>query len=189
VLVYLVENVISGTCYIGKTVGTAADRWVEHQWSAKRGSNLIFHKAIRKYGQAAFTISVMCYGDAHDEIYSAEQFCVAIFRAANIPLYNSTDGGPGSYGLKHSEATRAKQRAIKLGHKQSPETIAKRAQALRGKRVYMPPLSAARRQKIAVFMRGRKHSLGNKHTAETKARMSIARKAYIALHPGCTATR
>jgi hypothetical protein len=50
---------------------------------------------------------------------------------ANLSAARSGDGN-GMYGKKHSEETRAKQRAKAVGRKQSAETIQKKADAVRG---------------------------------------------------------
>jgi group I intron endonuclease len=186
------QNKINGKRYIGKTIGTLENRWYEHTWQAVRGSPQLIHKAIRKYGTAAFIIAVECYATNHDELYAHEQNAIGEYRALGYELYNLTDGGPGTFGHKHSPESKAKQRAAKLGKKQRPETIARRAAALRKPRKYMPPVTVETRAKLSVALKGNPKCslshLGKRDSDETKRKKSEAIKRYVASHPGCTAT-
>lgn len=121
-------------------------------------------------------------------------FISAIGRRANGgPLVNATDGGEGPTGHRHSDETRAKLRKAWKTRVISPESIAKTANALRGRN--RPPAVI---EKIRAALKGRKHtveqiaansagqkgkkmspaaienirraSLGRKHSAESVAR-------------------
>jgi hypothetical protein len=64
VTIYRVENLVNGKAYIGQTKATVAKRLNQHWYAAKRGISNPFHKALRKYGRSAFTISpvLICDG-------------------------------------------------------------------------------------------------------------------------------
>lgn len=63
-----------------------------------------------------------------------------------------------------SEETKQKIRAAHLGRKQSPETIKKRADSIRGTKK-----TPEDREGISQRMRGNKHGLGHRHTEQTRA--------------------
>lgn len=58
--IYMVTNNITGKRYVGKTSTTVDDRWKGHVSEASRNlSNSALHKAINKYGQDAFSLTVL----------------------------------------------------------------------------------------------------------------------------------
>ncbi len=90
-------------------------------------------------------------------------------------------------GAGHSEATRVKLSQINKGKKHSPETKAKISASLRGRKLSPEAcanMSAARKGKsIKPWSEERRASgcpwlKGRKHSAATKAKMSVARKKY-----------
>ena len=54
--IYKIENKQNGKIYIGKTVNTIRERWLEHIGEANKGDNSLLHKAIRKYGENEFYV-------------------------------------------------------------------------------------------------------------------------------------
>ena len=68
-----------------------------------------------------------------------------------------------------SETSRAKQRAALLGRPQTPESNKKRSQTLKGHSI-----SAETKAKISASLMGR---VGFKHSEETKAKMSAAKRS------------
>lgn len=81
-------------------------------------------------------------------------------------LRNMTDGGEGAAGLKHSEETKLLLRLQQIGKPKSNEMRTK----LQAIALSRPEMSIETRQKISDANRKRTHS------AETKAKMSAARK-------------
>jgi hypothetical protein len=63
-----------------------------------------------------------------------------------------------------SEETRRKIRAAHLGKKQSPETVKRRADSIRGVKKTLEDRAA-----ISERMKGNKHGLGHRHSETTKA--------------------
>lgn len=153
-LLYLIENKITGQLYLGITAKTLAQRWGEHKRARNDGT--YFHNAIRKHGPDAFTTTTVCYASSHDELCRAEQAAIAAFRAAGLPLYNLLDGGNGiQSGYRHAAAVRKNMGG---SHKHTPESKAK--------------ISAANRGKTRTCDMG--HFRGRKHSQETRKKMADA---------------
>lgn len=109
---YEAINEITGHRYIGVTVKGLDARRHRHLSEARCGSRLRFHRAIRKYGEEAFRFDVIAdFGGDFDLAlaFEAEEI------AKSNPDYNTTAGGRGVVGHTHSDETRAKMRAAKLG--------------------------------------------------------------------------
>jgi hypothetical protein len=51
---YCIKNKVNGKRYIGITTGSLTKRFTRHLSDSRNGSDLIFHKAIRKYGESNF---------------------------------------------------------------------------------------------------------------------------------------
>lgn len=160
--VYKILNEITGDFYIGKTARTLQQRFKQHQYDAKRGSETIIHRAMRKYGFENFSIQVL--EQVEDDLDSKE--CLWIERLD--PLYNMTSGGEGGdtskspkykeymkmrselisgennpfYGKRHTEETKRMISEKKKGTKVSEETKEKLRAANTGKK--MSPESIAK---------------------------------------------
>ena len=126
--IYLLYCPQSGKGYVGQTIMTWGKRWTRHKNSAKSGSSLAIHCAIRKYGEDAFEMSVLQECSTIDELNTAEVFHIKQQNTLAPNGYNLTPGGHSYSGWKASPETKAKQRIAKLGKKRSPhkpETIEK----------------------------------------------------------------
>ena len=99
--IYKIENKINQKIYIGKTVNTIRERWLEHIDEARRGDNSLLHKAIRKYGETAFYVDFVeeC---PNNELSLKEIYYIALFNSHMDNMgYNMTLGGEGA--LKYSD--------------------------------------------------------------------------------------
>jgi group I intron endonuclease len=113
-IVYTIRNEVNGKMYVGQTEKTVEQRWATHVRDARCGSQLHFHKAIRKYGPENFTII------GYLEIGKSQQQQPGILNQLEIGMiarlntahrfvgYNCTSGGEG--GVPNAE-TRAKMSA------------------------------------------------------------------------------
>jgi hypothetical protein len=108
---------------------------------------LPFHSAIRKYGPAAFTLTVVASGLSESDAKAAEVEWVAVLGTNGAGGYNATAGGDGASDPR-------------------PETRERLAAAHRG-RVFTPQACA----NISASLRGKQKP------ASTRARMSAAAKA------------
>ena len=148
---------MNGKGYVGKTIQGILGRKRGHLAGASAGSDLLFHRAIRKYGIDAFEWSVLCEDDDEEWLFLMEQKWIKRLGTKTPTGYNLTDGGEG--GLHPSEQTirkrafyykdltydelfgperaaeiRRKQSEVKIGTTQTPESNAKRSVAHLGKR-------------------------------------------------------
>lgn len=111
----------SGKYYIGQTIR-------QHVSRAFNGSELPFHRAIRKYGIDSFEYSILCRitcsnAETLSEILdNLEQYYIVKYNSKVPTGYNASDGGEGNLGVILSSETRAKMSKAKKGHKVSEET-------------------------------------------------------------------
>lgn len=140
--IYLIENIINGKLYIGKTDLKPQKRWTNHQAEARAGSQTYFHRAIRKYGKDCFKQSVIDVLDTEELANKREVFWIGLFHS-HLPDvgYNQTLGGDGMCNpteevlqrmieagrkhIHHTEETKQRISKAMMGNKKSPETIEK----------------------------------------------------------------
>ena len=58
-IIYKITCLPTGQSYIGKTRSTQQQRWYQHCSDAKRGSDIVFHQAIREHGHEAFEVETL----------------------------------------------------------------------------------------------------------------------------------
>jgi hypothetical protein len=119
-------------------------RWTSHLKAARDGSQLVFARAIRKYGPSAFTHEVLEEADTLDAANEAEQWWIAHFGSDDRALgYNVEPGGGAK--VTHPD-TRQKMRDRHAAR--SPEEKEALRQALRDGHAKMTPEAReARREK------------------------------------------
>lgn len=168
--VYLIENIISGKCYVGKTNNVAA-RWVDHC----RGQ-LAIDRAIRRHGRDSFVLYVIAAATSEEEAYLLEEYWEARLREFGVALYNLRPGGRGGFAM--SEETKQKLREAKEGVTLSSDHKDKISRGLRGLRH-----STQTKEKIAFALRKhtkstehienlRKAATGKSHTEETRQKLA-----------------
>jgi len=105
--IYKIKNIINNKEYVGCTINTLKKRFEEHVWGClKTDINTKFCNSIRKYGIENFKIEMLeeCYTS---NIYERERFYINEFKTYENGL-NSTYGGEGCLGYKHSKEIREK---------------------------------------------------------------------------------
>lgn len=117
--------------YIGHTTGTVEKRYKRgHLSSARRGSNLKVHNAIRKYGDKLIVTTLL-----EDTV----EFCQLVewgYRDKSDTGWNHSIGGEASRkGSKTSDETKQKLSKIGKGRKHSAETRAN-MKAAQSKRIW-----------------------------------------------------
>ena len=173
--IYCVTCLLNGKMYFGQTVHSVKRRMVGHIYSAQRGSDHKFHRAIRKYGEENFlveevlTVSAPTKKELKAKLDFIEMRLIRKFDSKRNG-YNSTWGGEGALGAERSEGTKQKISRLHKGKK----------------------LSEEHRRKLSISLRGNKNSLGNvpsletrnklreiglhrKHSEETKRKISLSR--------------
>lgn len=115
-IIYRATNLINYRQYIGRTVESLRKRRTRHSVDSKtiRHLKIAFHNAIRKYGIDAFMFETLESCLSMDSLLSAERRHIAEHRDWGVNLYNMTEGGDGSLGLKHSDASKQKLRTKAL---------------------------------------------------------------------------
>jgi group I intron endonuclease len=162
-IIYIATNSINGKQYVGQTHFDLKTRLSNHLIRTRaQNDNVVFHKAIRKYGISTFSFEeIMCDDNKLDEIE------IRLIKELNTKVpngYNITEGGRGSIGTKHSQETKDKISKSKIGrvlteeHKQklrekstgfrhSQETKDKLSKIITGRKVMISEEERERRRK------------------------------------------
>lgn len=105
--IYKITNTINNLIYIGCTIYSLDKRLSEHFYrSIKTDSNTKLSNSIRKYGIENFVIELITECKL-DKIYQTEIEYIQTYNTYNNGL-NSTFGGEGCIGYKHSPEIRKK---------------------------------------------------------------------------------
>lgn len=155
-IIYKITNKINGKYYIGKSIKDKVP-FCRHLYVSKRGKKYIFSRAIRKYGEQAFSQEVICHCVCVDDLNEAERYYIKKFKS-NISIYgyNMTEGGDGGNTFSSKSAEEMKKigekmsKAISKAQTGTPRTNkAKKALSKAQKRLWRDPVYRER-QKIAL---------------------------------------
>lgn len=194
---YLITNHVNGKYYVGKTNGKLIYRWRVHLRDAERGSDIHFHRAIRKYGAENFTIETLPTGD--DPLISEKLWIISLRAYDPLIGYNGTFGGDGlsnptaatrkrmsaaHMGVKlgpHTAEHNDKISAGLVGHVVSSETLLKISKNRRGipawnKGMKRGPMSQEQKDKIGASNKGR---VVTKETREKIGNKLLGNKNYM----------
>lgn len=183
---------VTGVFYVGKGKGRRA-------WDFGRRNTYHAH-ITEKYGAQNIEVSILeCSDEA--TAFELEAGLIKCLRRSGVILTNTTDGGEGVSGLRHSHEARAQMSAARKGRKHSSVTKAKMSESRSGLsnpfygkthseetkrrisdtkksapiRYWLgKPKSEEVRKKISDSLRGK--MTGFKHTDETRAKISLAQK-------------
>ena len=95
-LIYIARNKVNGKVYIGQTVNTLNRRKSAHLRAAVKGSNLYFHRALRKHTEDVFEWGVLEYmpDTTQANLNDREVYYIAQYNSSDPQLgYNMTKGG------------------------------------------------------------------------------------------------
>jgi len=146
-VIYCYHCIPTGKKYIGQTK-YERKRKEHHNYMVKNGSKRKFYNAIKKYGWENFIYGIIEECDSNTllqrEMYYIKKY--GTFKCG----YNSTLGGDGKSGWKHTEETKGKIAKSNTGKKRSVEQRKLLSEAHKGQ---IPWIS------------------GKKHTPETREKM------------------
>lgn len=118
--VYVITNNVNGKVYIGKTIGTLTNRWNTHVFDAFNAiSPLPIHRAMRKYGREAFSISPLATASTLEDLNAQEIAFIAELQSI-AKGYNVTPGGDG--GWEHANRVRLSRPSALLGRPRTEKT-------------------------------------------------------------------
>jgi group I intron endonuclease len=93
--IYLITNLVTGKKYIGCTTVSLKRRWAQHLSSARKGSSMAIHRAIRKYGVGNFEIKCLEVVATREAMLAAEVSLIYSHGCTAPNGYNLTNGGEG----------------------------------------------------------------------------------------------
>lgn len=118
-LVYLLTNLVTGKCYVGKTERTLDIRWDEHLKCARYDSSLYLHRAIRKYGKDSFEHIILQECFSKKDLSDLEIMWIDKLKTLVPNGYNMTKGGDGVLGFKPSLEMNVRNSLTHIGKTQS----------------------------------------------------------------------
>ena len=161
---------------MGITTRSLDRRWYEHKYVSNSCGQLL-GKAIKKYGEQAFTIEQIASAiGSLENLKLIEQELIKQLNTKVPNGYNLTDGGDGVFGYKPSAETVKRIADKKRGTKASKETKTKMSKAHSGENNHFfgKQHTEEAKQKNADAHKGNKNRLGKQHSEETKTRISKA---------------
>ena len=191
-VVYKHTNKINGKCYIGVVFG---GRNPEQRWGIG-GKNYLnnkqhkFARAILKYGWDNFEHEILFNNLSVEEAKEKEKELIQKYDSFRNG-YNSTLGGDGSVGLKHSEKTKEILRQQHLGTKMSSASRQKmslsqiefRKKLTSDEKKQIFGLSGEKNGMYGKHRFGKENPFyGKKHSKETKEKIAKSHRGAISQH-------
>ena len=96
---YHIENKINGKLYVGITTN-CVKRWRRHILQAQQKIKHAIHWAIFKYGVDNFIFKEIEQCSSWENACKRERFWIKNLKESGKKLYNQTDGGEGSFGVR-----------------------------------------------------------------------------------------
>jgi hypothetical protein len=174
--------------YVGKTACTE-ERLRGHLYETQT-KHTYKGKWLAQLRREGLKPELVILEEVPEEVWQdAERRQITLYRAAGARLTNGTDGGEGPLGRVCSPETRGRMSVAQVGkthtpearakigesaRNRSPEARAKMSEAARIAATKRKPISPETRKRMAAASRGNKYALGNKLSAESRARMSAA---------------
>ena len=140
--VYVHRNKSNGKQYVGITSKAKP----EHRWNSGRGyqENPYFYASIMKYGWDGFDHLILARGLTENAAKNLECCLIRFWDTRDRRYgYNMTSGGDGTPDYHPSDETRAKLSEARKKENLSAETLKRRSDGLRGRK-----LSAEHKRKI-----------------------------------------
>lgn len=139
--VYKHTNLINGKIYIGKS-NNPKNRWLRHIHDSKNNKigskQLLFHRAICKYGKNNFIMEILGEYDTDQIALSEEKKFIELFKSNDLNIgYNLTKGGEGVSGYHRTpeECLAISKRNSGIGNGMFGITASLESRKSRGKKV------------------------------------------------------
>jgi group I intron endonuclease len=167
--VYSVTNKLNGKRYVGWTIVAVEKRFARHLYDAAHGSDVYFHRALRKWGAANFVIETL-HQCTEPLLREAERCFIKQLNTITPHGYNLTLGGDGG-GYGHRSYKERKAIGAKIGAANKGKVAAKKIA------YYATPEGAACKARIAAKLSGRKLSKRECANHSTGLRIRYASEA------------
>ena len=126
-ILYKITNKIDGKIYIGQTVRSMRERWLQH---CRQKDCRYLGNAIKKYGKDAFEVKILTRCNNIQEMNHREEYYIKLFNTIAPNGYNLLHGGNNR---RHHEETKKKLKKAITGHRHSDQTKIKMSIAQKGK--------------------------------------------------------
>lgn len=154
-IIYKITNKVNGKIYIGQTIQALEKRWRFHVRGAGKSSSMPICRAIRKYGEDNFELSIICSASNRDELDSLEEKYISEMNSLVPSGYNLRAGGHSS--------------------RLHPDSIEKMREAHKNR----PPISEETHAKLSAAQLGNKNMLGKHHSEETRKKIGDGNRGKI----------
>lgn len=168
--IYLITNYANGKYYVGQTSTGASQRWKRHIITSKE-LKYPLQRAIQKYGVASFSMEILAVALTQADANWYERYFISQYNsfAPNNNGYNATLGGSGGDTLSGMSP---EQKATYVSNMSA--LLSGENNPMFGKPVWTGKKHTAEtRAKMSVSSMGKPGTMkGRRHSAETKAKMS-----------------
>ena len=182
--IYVITNDVNNKRYVGYTSKTPKYRFNKHLIEARgKVDNVVFHNAIRKYGEEHFSVESVDQCNTLEEAHALERKHIALLETLMFDFpdkgYNMTKGGEGALGFKPTQEQIETSRQKRVGKKWSEQAKENFSKRISGPNNHRWGKTNSPEHKEAI----RKANMGRvsprrrtKHSPETITKMSEARK-------------
>lgn len=177
-VVYVATNTVNGDQYVGLTRMGVATRWAQHMTKSNTPKTY-FHRAIAKYGAAAFTVSEYASALSTESLAMLERDIILQL----TPAYNQTNGGEITLGRKYNDVVKERIRLVNTGRKRTPEQKRRISEVKRAQFATNPALAEVAATRLAAVRhlgeqkrieRATASATGRVWSKESKAKLSAS---------------